>query len=591
MRKVIQSLLLIAALGLLAVGCDKNYNPVGLSPKETDLSANTPNAPSILGNRVWHDLNENGLQDDTLIETGFSGVTVELYSGSGVKLTTVVTNSKGIYFFPMLAAGTYSVKFTAPQGYRFSSKDAGADTLDSDADPVTGQTAIINLPASTADLTWDAGLYEGQLEEDTVVNGTVTGKVWYDADNDGIQNETLVDTVVKSVQVELFGCDETPVATTSTGDDGGYQFTNIVPGQYYVVFTAPEGYEFSPPDATDDTLDSDADVLTGNTVCFQVDSAEAEAYWDAGLYLPPPDTVVNGRIGGRVWYDANGDGIQNDVEANEVVGSLPVALFTCAGVSVGSGLTGAAGEYEFVDIVPGEYYVAFTLPEGYRFSPMDASTDSLDSDANGLTGKTICFQADSAAVETNWDAGIGPIPQATGCTHTIGYWKNHAGFGPQEDLVTPLLPLWLGNADGIASIAVPNARTAVAVLQMKFYGGPFNGITRLYARLLTAKLNIAAGADGSAVAEVIAAADNFLGGHTWRSWWSLSKTDRKQVLRWTTVLMQYNSGRIGPGACDAYIGNGHDYDDGGGHDGDDGRDDRGHHGGQGDDQDDGKTEY
>ncbi|NMC43153.1 MAG: calcium-binding protein, partial [candidate division Zixibacteria bacterium] len=278
MRKVIQSLLLIAVLGFLAAGCDKNHNPVGSSPTETDLSANTPNAPSILGNRVWHDLNENGLQDDTLVETGFSGVTVELYSGSGVKLTTVVTNSKGIYFFPMLAAGTYSVKFSAPQGYRFSARDNGADTLDSDADPVSGQTAIITLPVSTADLTWDAGLYEGQLEEDTVVNGTVGGRVWFDVDNDGIQNDTVWNDVLTGVQVELFACDETLVTTTSTGDDGGYQFANIIPGQYYVAFTAPEGYEFSPADATDDSLDSDANALTGNTVCFRVDSAEAEAY-------------------------------------------------------------------------------------------------------------------------------------------------------------------------------------------------------------------------------------------------------------------------------------------------------------------------
>ncbi|NMC43913.1 MAG: hypothetical protein GYA46_08335, partial [candidate division Zixibacteria bacterium] len=308
-------------------------------------------------------------------------------------------------------------------------------------------------------------------------------------------------------------------------------------------------------------------------------------------YLPPPDTVVNGRVGGQVWYDANGDGIQNDVEANVAVGSLPVALFTCAGVSVGSGLTGAAGEYEFVDIVPGEYYVAFTLPEGYRFSPKDATNDSLDSDVDVLTGRTVCFQVDSAEGETNWDAGIAPIPQTIGCTRPIGFWKNHTGFRHQEDLITPLLPQYLGNPDGTASVAVTNVRTAVAVFQMKAYGGAFNGIARLYARLLVAKLNVAAGADGSVVTEVIAAADSFLGSHTWRSWWKLSKADRKQVLRWTTVLVQYNSGRIGPGACDAQVGNGHDYDDGGGHDGDDGRDDGGHHGNQGDDQGDGKTEY
>lgn len=586
MSKVICGLVVMAVIGLLAAGCSADHNPIGPAA-DSGTASDTPNTPSMLGNRVWHDLNKNGIQDDTLVETGFSGVTVALYNNAGVKTSTVVTNSQGLYFFPMLTGTTYYIQFTAPQGYRFSPKDAGADTLDSDADPATGQTAMITLPASTADLTWDAGLYEGRLE-DTVVGGAVEGSVWYDADNDGIRNETVSDSAVTAVHVELFSCDQTLVATTSTDTVGSYRFANLVPGQYYVAFTAPEGYEFSPQDMTDDALDSDVDGLTGRTICFQVDSAEVEPHWDAGIYLPPPDTVVNGRVSGRVWYDENGDGVQNDAGTNDAVGSLPVELLTCTGASVAATLTGAAGEYAFVDIAPGDYIVAFGLPDGYRFSPINATDDDFDSDADGLTGRTACFRVDSAEVETNWDAGIRPAPQSTGCTRSIGYWKNHAGFRHQEDRITPLLPLWLGNADGTAPIAVTNVRTAVAVLQMKVFGGPFNGITRLYAKLLTAKLNIAAGADGSAVAEVIGAADFFLGSHNWQSWWKLSQADKNRVVRWTAVLTQFNSGRIGPGACDAYIGDGTDND--GDQEGDDSRD-NGNHGNQGDGRDEGRTDY
>ena len=39
-----------------------------------------------------------------------------------------------------------------------------------------------------------------------------------------------------------------------------------------------------------------------------------------------------------------------------------------------------------------------------------------------------------------------PINYDEEYTRTIGYWKTHAGFGPQEDVVTPLLPIYLGNA-------------------------------------------------------------------------------------------------------------------------------------------------
>ena len=127
---------------------------------------------------------------------------------------------------------------------------------------------------------------------------------------------------------------------------------------------------------------------------------------------------------------------------------------------------------------------------------------------------------------------------------TIGYWKTHAGFtGKNADRVTPLLPISLGTLD------VTDAGIAVDVLTMKTYGHPSNGITKLYAQLLGAKLNIADGADGSAVASTIADADAFLATYDWEDWDSLSKAEKKAVLRWMTTLDNYNNGYIGPGHC------------------------------------------
>lgn len=140
-------------------------------------------------------------------------------------------------------------------------------------------------------------------------------------------------------------------------------------------------------------------------------------------------------------------------------------------------------------------------------------------------------------------------PCAAGCTLTIGYWKTHAGFtGRNPDRVTPLLPLWLGTADGAKSIQVTTAAQAVNILSMN-RGHPSNGITKLYAQLLAAKLNIASGADGSAVASVISAADSFLAMYDHTAWASLSKAQQKMVLGWMTTLDYYNNGYIGPGHC------------------------------------------
>jgi hypothetical protein len=76
-----------------------------------------------------------------------------------------------------------------------------------------------------------------------------------------------------------------------------------------------------------------------------------------------------------------------------------------------------------------------------------------------------------------------------------------------------------------------------------------NGINKVYAQLLGAKLNIASGASNSAVLSTINAADAFLATKNSLDWAGLSKTQKNQVLGWMSTLDNYNNGLIGPGHC------------------------------------------
>ena len=146
------------------------------------------------------------------------------------------------------------------------------------------------------------------------------------------------------------------------------------------------------------------------------------------------------------------------------------------------------------------------------------------------------------------------VPEISlGCTRTIGYWKTHAGFGPQPDMVTDLLPVWLGTAGEEMSLAVTTAAIAVDVLNMHTYGHPSNGITKLYAQLLATKLNIASGASVPAmVSDAIMDADAFLADNDDSAWSELSDEDQQMVLDWKDTLDAYNNGDIGPGHCDEF---------------------------------------
>ncbi len=112
-------------------------------------------AVSSIGDRVWQDLNANGVQDAG--EPGVSGVTVQLLQGSTV-IATVTTTSNGSYIFPNVVPGTYTVVFQKPSGYTFTPITNQESKV---IDFVTGSTSTITVTSGQTITTIDAGLYQG----------------------------------------------------------------------------------------------------------------------------------------------------------------------------------------------------------------------------------------------------------------------------------------------------------------------------------------------------------------------------------------------------------------------------------------------
>ncbi len=218
------------------------------NPDNNTASATvTMNPPVRLGDRVWYDQNQNGLQDPG--EPGLAGVDVTLYASPdctpGTEYTnplvpsTITTDASGNYTFYPLPHGVYCLQFTNVPltGYQVSPQDQGVDdTADSDADPTTQEIPNIDLtnPALTQDLTRDMGVF---------VQGTIGDRVWCESPQN--VNATLDladgDTGTNLVTVELyadFNCDgvpdsATPLQTTVTAVGGTpntagyYQFTGL----------------------------------------------------------------------------------------------------------------------------------------------------------------------------------------------------------------------------------------------------------------------------------------------------------------------------------------------------------------------------
>jgi protocatechuate 3,4-dioxygenase beta subunit len=384
-----------------------------------------------LGDKVWLDLNRNGVQDAG--EAGVSGIKVILLDAAGNAVgTPATTDANGNYSFTNLKPGTYSVQFdkaSLPANYIFTGADQGGnDAADSDANVTTGKTAQVTLASGGSNTTLDAGIM--------AVQAKLGDTVWEDKNGNGVQDSG--EAGLCGVTVALKDSTGKVVATTTTDTAGHYGFT-VNPGSYTVQVTAPKDYVFTGKDVgSNDAIDSDFGS-TGVSNSVTLAAGDVNNTVDAGLYK-------TASLGDRVWLDKNGNGVQDSGESG--VSDVKLNLYDADGKFVKSVVTDCDGAYLFTGLKPGNYSVQVdqsTLPEGYTITKANAgSSDALDSDFNSA-GQSHTVTLASGQVDKTVDLGL--LGAAT-----IGdrVWIDKNGNGVQDDGETGKsgVTVELRNADG-----------------------------------------------------------------------------------------------------------------------------------------------
>lgn len=358
---------------------------------------NVFDSKASIGDFVWNDLNNNGIQDAG--EPGVAGVTVTLYAADGTTVVaTTTTDALGNYQFSNLNAGTYVVGFSGlPSGYVIGTKDAGSnDAKDSDADAGTGKTGPVTLLPGQINTTVDAA-----VRNTNTTLGRIGNYVWIDSDANGFQGTT--EPGVPGVSVFLIDNAGNVIKNTVTDANGFYLFTDLAAGNYRVSFgNLPAGFVATTKDAApvNDATDSDADGGTLTTDVFVLAAGGIDLSRDLGI-----KSTTTAAVGDYVWSDVDGNGQQGTNEPG--IPGVLVTLYNSAGTAVATTVTDANGKYLFVNVTPGSYTMGFGgLPIGSSFTTKDNGADASDNDVNPATGKTDAFTLVAGQTNTTIDAGL-----------------------------------------------------------------------------------------------------------------------------------------------------------------------------------------
>jgi uncharacterized repeat protein (TIGR01451 family) len=356
-----------------------------------------------IGDFVWDDLNQNGVQDGG--ESGIAGVEVVLFDALGMPVATTTTSFAGAYLFTNLPSADYSVGFTLPAGYVFSAANAGADNaVDSDADPLTGLTGPIftsfpPLPGETVTrvLDVDAGAF---LPTDLAIT-KIAGALVPSAD------DPRFDYVLQ-------------VSNLGLRDASNILITDVLPaGLDYVADTAGGTYDALtrqwsatlPSLATGAVSTVSLSVVVTNLAAGVIINTACVELNPNPTGIPDGDLSNNcsehrqAAIGDFVWNDRNANGVQ---EAGELgIAGVTVNLLDGVGTVVASTVSGPGGVYAFAGVTPGTYQVEAITAGSTRRSPSGVGGDpALDSDGSPLNGRTAPFSVAAGESNTTIDFGL-----------------------------------------------------------------------------------------------------------------------------------------------------------------------------------------
>lgn len=309
---------------------------------------------------VWLDSSSDGERANRENLLNRAEVTLERVIGATTEtVATVTTGRDGAYAFTGLEAGEYCLAVKLPSGHQFT-----LHGKDSFALPASGRESVTpNFTLAENEVkTFDIGA--------TKYTARVSLSAFEDVNENGgrMDSEPRVRDVAFSLMYEYEGKSYL-IATETTNKSGECRFENLSPAVYYVSALLPDNYLPGP-------LGTKVSVYYNCFLPSQTNQAvtapfELKVKGNQGLSL---GMVKTGAAEGEIWLDLNNDSARNSDDGG--CADAQVRLVSPEmGLDYDVSLNGD-GSFIVNHVMPGNYLLSVTLPEGMMFAENDSAITS-----------------------------------------------------------------------------------------------------------------------------------------------------------------------------------------------------------------------
>ncbi len=320
---------------------------------------------AIIGDYVWSDANNNGIQEPG--ELGLGGVTMELVTSPGnVHVAWATTNAFGIYLFTNVSPGTYVVKSDTAGILSGYSPTVGPQSIGAN------NSAPITVTGGNSYVMMDFGYYNPSLY-------TISDRVWFDLNDNAALDPG--EPGIKGVTITLLKAGNVVAAVTTSDVYGNFSFTGVPNGSYTISIEDANGKLIG---------------FAGTTTAAQAGNL-AVTVLNANVSGTNFGYNAPGKIGDTIWSDYNRNGIQEIGEPG--IAGVTVKLYkdtngnglldTGTDQLVATTTTDADGKYMFQVSEEGRFFVS--IDDGQ--TPLSGLVLTTNDDQPSVAGaqRTVLF--------------------------------------------------------------------------------------------------------------------------------------------------------------------------------------------------------